>query len=145
MKGKGVICLFVFVIALINALTIVAIGSSETLTGDTNYSGHEKAFDPGIMNLSIKPGDDFYEYVDGAWIKNHPVPADKSRYGEFEILTDRNYDSIKIIIENAANNTSAPEGSLEQKIGEFYRVGMDNATIEILGSVEFLSKMAFQA
>jgi len=98
--------------------------------GNTSTSGHEKAFDPGSMNLSVKPGDDFYEYAEGAWIKSHPVPADKSRYGEFEIVEDRTSDRVKRIVEDAANNTSAPEGSLEQKIGEFYRVGMDNTALE---------------
>ncbi|VVB64671.1 Peptidase family M13 [uncultured archaeon] len=82
------------------------------------------------MNLSVKPGDDFYDYVDEAWIKSHPVPADKSRYGEFQIVDDKTYDRVKGIVESAANNTSAPDGSLEQKIGEFYRVGLDNVTLE---------------
>ena len=130
MKKKELICLFVFCIALISALTLVVSGSSETSMGITSTSGHEKAFDPGSMNLSVKPGDDFYEYAEGAWIKSHPVPADKSRYGEFEIVEDRTSDRVKRIVEDAANNTSAPEGSLEQKIGEFYRVGMDNTTLE---------------
>jgi putative endopeptidase len=133
MKRKGVICLFylfAFGIALINALTIVAFGSSETLMDNTSTSGYEKAFEPGSMNLSVKPGDDFYEYAEGDWIKSHPVPSDKSRYGEFEIVEDRTYDRVKRIVESAANNTSALEGSLEQKIGDFYRVGMDNATLE---------------
>ncbi len=130
MERKKVICLFVFGIALINALTLVASGSSETSMVNTSTSGNEKAFDPKSMNLSVKPGDDFYEYVDGSWIKSHPVPADKSRYGEFEIVEDRTYDRVKRIVESAANNTSAPEGSIEQKIGEFYRMGMDNATLE---------------
>ena len=130
MKKKGVICLFALGIVLINALTLVAFGSSETSMGNMSASGYEKAFDPGSMNLSVKPGDDFYEYAEGAWIKSHPVPADKSRYGEFDIADDRTYDRVKTIVESAANNTSAPEGSLEQKIGEFYRVGMDNATLE---------------
>lgn len=130
MKKKGVIGLFAFGIVLVNALTVVAFGSSETSMGDTIISEHEKAFDPESMNLSVKPGDDFYEYAEGAWIKNHPVPAEKSRYGEFAIVEDRNYDRVKGIVESAANNTSAPEGSLEQKIGEFYSVGMDNATLE---------------
>jgi len=127
---KGVICLLAFGIVLINALTIVAFGSSESSIGNTSTSGHEKAFDPKSMNLSIKPGDDFYEYAEGAWIKSHPVPADKSRYGEFAIVEDRTYDLVKGIVESAASNTSAPEGSLEQKIGNFYIMGMDNATLE---------------
>lgn len=130
MKRKGALCLFAFAIALTTVLTIAAFGSSEASTGNASASGHEKAFDPGSMNLSINPGDDFYGYVVGTWIKSHPVPADKSRYGEFVIVDDRTYDSVKGIVESAANNTSAPEGSLDQKIGEFYRVGMNNSTLE---------------
>ena len=130
MKRKVVMSLLAFGIVIINALIFVAFGFSETSMGDTIISEHEKTFDPESMNLSVKPGDDFYEYAEGAWIKNHPVPAEKSRYGEFAIVEDRNYDRVKGIVESAANNTSAPEGSLEQKIGEFYSVGMDNATLE---------------
>ena len=130
MKIKRVICLFAFGIALIIALNLVAFGSSETSMGNTTISGYEKAFDPWSMNLSVKPGDDFYEYVNGSWIKSHPLPADKSKYGEFEIVDDRTYDHIKKIVESAANNTSAPKESIEQKIGKFYFVGMDNTTLE---------------
>ncbi len=127
MNGTGVVCLSVFGMALIIAL---AIGSSEASIENTSLSAQVKAFDPENMDLSVKPGDDFYEYVDGSWIKSHPVPADKSRYGEFDIVKDRNYDLVRGIVESAANNTTAVEGSLDQKIGEFYRMGMDNATLE---------------
>lgn len=127
MNGTGVVCLSVFGMALIIAL---AIGSSEASIENTSLSAQVKAFDPESMNLSVKPGDDFYEYVDGNWIKSHPVPADKSRYGEFDIVKDRNYDLVRGIVESAANNTTAAKGSLDQKIGEFYRMGMDNATLE---------------
>ncbi|AKB44379.1 M13 family metallopeptidase [Methanosarcina vacuolata] len=127
---KGVIGLFAFGIVLVNTLTLVAFGSSETLRSNMSTSEKEKAFDPESMNLSVKPGDDFYEYAEGDWIKNHPVPPDKSRYGAFAIVEDRTYDRVKGILESAASNTSAPDGSLEQKIGEFYNMGMDNATLE---------------
>jgi putative endopeptidase len=130
MKRKRAIYIFAFNIALIIALSLLAFGSPETSMGNTTTSGYEKAFDPGNMNLSVKPGDDFYEYVNGAWIKSHPVPADKSRYGEFSIVDDRTYDRVKEIVASAANNTSVSEGSLEQKIGKFYIVGMDTATLE---------------
>jgi putative endopeptidase len=130
MKRKRVIYVFAFSIALIITLSLAAFGSSETLMGNTTISGYEKVFDQGSMNLSVKPGDDFYEYVNGAWIKSHIVPADKSRYGEFEIVNDRTFDRVKEIVESAANNTSAPKENPEQKIGKFYFMGMDTATLE---------------
>ena len=130
MKRKRVIYVFAFGITLIIALNIVAFGSSETSMGNKTIAGYEKVFDPGSMNLSVKPGDDFYEYVNGAWIKSHPVPADKSRYGEFEIVDDRTLDRVKKIVESADNNTSAPKESLEQKIGKFYFIGMDTTILE---------------
>jgi putative endopeptidase len=130
MKRKRVIYVFAFGITLIIALNLVAFGSSETSMGNTTISGYEKAFDPGSITPSVKPGDDFYEYVNGAWTKNHPVPADKSRYGEFLIVEDRTYDHVKSIVESAANNTSAPKESREQKMGKFYIIGTDTATLE---------------
>ncbi len=130
MKKNRVIYVFAFGITLIISLSLLAFGSSETSMGNATISGYEKAFDPGGMNLSVKPGDDFYEYVNGAWIKNHPVPVDKSRYGEFLIVEDKTYDHVKEIVESAANNTYAPKESLEQKIGKFYFMGMDTATLE---------------
>ena len=63
MKRKRVIYVFAFGITLIIALNIVAFGSSETSMGNKTIAGSEKVFDPGSMNLSVKPGDDFYEYV----------------------------------------------------------------------------------
>lgn len=130
MRREGVVYLVAFGVALIYILTVVVSGSSKTSTCNTNTSGQEKAFDPVNMNISVKPGDDFYEYAEGTWIKNHPVPADKFRYGEIEIIEDGTYDRVKEIVESASNNTFTPRGSLEQKIGEFYRMGMDNATLE---------------
>ncbi len=134
MKRRRVIYVLAFgielIVALIITLSLVAFGSSETSMDNTIISGDEKAFDLGSMNISIKPGDDFYEYVNGAWIKSHQVPADKSRYGKSLIVGDRTYDRVKEIVESAANNTSAPKESLEQKIGKFYFMGMDTATLE---------------
>src|SRR5208283_3297634 len=130
MKRKRVIYVFAFGITLIIALNLVAFGSSETSMGNTTSSGYEKAFYPWSMNHSVKPGDDLYDYVNGDWIKSHTVPADKSQYGEFEIVTDRTYDRVKRIVESIAKSTSIPKGSLEQKIGKFYFMGMDTATLE---------------
>lgn len=130
MKWKGHKRLTSLSIALIIALAFVAFDLSIASANSPNATGQEKAFDPGSMNLSVRPGDDFYEYVDGAWIESNPVPSNKTSYGSFVIVNDRTYDRVRLIVASAANNTTAAVGSPEQKIGEFYRMGMDNATVE---------------
>ncbi len=91
------------------------------------------AFDPVNMNRSIHPGDDFYGYVNGRWMEKNPIPPDKARYGEFEIVEDRTDEQVRMLVEQAANNTSAKEDSLEGKVGRFYRMGMDNDSINRQG------------
>ena len=87
------------------------------------------AFDPNNMNRSIHPGDDFYQYVNGLWIEKNPVPSDKTRYDEFKIVEDRTYEQVRKLVEQASNNTSANESSLDWKIGRFYNLGIDTNSI----------------
>lgn len=84
------------------------------------------------MDKSVKPGDDFFEYVNGTWLKNTPIPADKSRFGSFDSLRDRSDKNVKAIIE-AASAKKAAKGTEEQKIGDFYAAFMDTDTIESKG------------
>ncbi|VVB67891.1 Peptidase family M13 [uncultured archaeon] len=102
---------------------------------DTSLNEKYPAFNLSSMDLSIHPGDDFHSYVNGKWIENNPVPADKPWYSEFIVVDDRTTERIRMIVEQAANNTSAKDGSVEQKIGLFYRTGLDTATIDRQGLV----------
>lgn len=86
------------------------------------------------MDLSIKPGDDFFHYANGNWIKNNPIPPDKTRYGAFDELTENNLLQIKEIIETAVNDKTKAPGSNKQKIGDFYESGMDSLRINALGA-----------
>ncbi len=88
--------------------------------------------DTSNFDKSVKPGNDFYTYVNGGWLKKHPLPADKSRYGAFDEIAERNKKRIREILENAMN-ANAPKGSSEQKIGDFYYSGMDTDAINKAG------------
>lgn len=88
------------------------------------------AFDLKNLNTSVSPKTDFYEYAIGGWLKNNPIPDQYSSWGSFENLYEENIAVLKKILESAANNKKAPKGSLIQKAGTFYRVGMDEAAIE---------------
>jgi len=92
-----------------------------------------KAIDPANMDASAKACVDFYQYADGGWIKANPVPADKSRWGGFEQLADRNRDVIQSILKEVSAK-SWPKGSIEQKVADFYASGMDDAAIEKAGT-----------
>lgn len=77
------------------------------------------------MNPSVKPGADFFEYAGGNWRKNHPIPAEYSRYGSFEMLIENNERQLHELIEHIAAQAN-PTGSLEQKIGDLYNLAMDS-------------------
>ena len=83
------------------------------------------AFDVNNMDKTIKPGDNFYKYVNGEWMKKNPIPPEYSRYGVFNILQDENFEALKTIFEEAAAKKDAKAGSMEQKIGDFYASGLD--------------------
>lgn len=113
----------------------VAYAQQNTYSGsDAPASKPKSAFiDKTNMDLSVKPGDDFYKYASGNWIKNNPVPAKETRWGSFNVLRDFNINAVKNILQESAKNTSAPAGSLEKRVGDFYAAGMDSARIEKLG------------
>ena len=92
-----------------------------------------KFIDPANMDLTVKPGDDFYLYASGNWIKNNPVPAKETRWGSFTILRDFNITAVKTVLEKAAADKSAPEGSVLKRVGDFYIAGMDSVKIEKRG------------
>ena len=85
------------------------------------------------MDLTIKPGEDFYSYASGTWIKNNPVPAKETRWGSFNQLRDFNINAVKSILNESATNKAAAPGSVEKRVGDFYMAGMDSVTIEKLG------------
>ncbi|MGE0871027.1 MAG: M13 family metallopeptidase [Kofleriaceae bacterium] len=86
-------------------------------------------FDTAGMNTKVTPGHSFYEYANGTWLKNTPIPADKSNYGMFTALSDRSDDRTKEIIMNA----NGEPGSEARKIADYYQSFMDEAAIESKG------------
>ena len=116
---------------IMSVITIALIGGC-TSPGkkDINTEGNYPAFDVQNMDTTINPGDDFYDYVNGTWIKDHPIPADKNSVSAFDELMDRNRREIKEIIDEAASDKNAEPGSITQKIGTFYNSGMDSLSIE---------------
>jgi predicted metalloendopeptidase len=86
--------------------------------------------DVAAMDRSVAPGDDFFKYVNGAWLEATAIPPDKSSYGAGAILVDETRKRTVALIQEAARSS---QGEDERKIGEFYASFMDEAGIEAKG------------
>ncbi len=88
-------------------------------------------FDKAGMDTTVKPGDNFALYASGNWFKNTKIPPSETGWGSFYTLSDDNIKQLHSILDDvsAKDNTA---GSLEQKVGDLYKSGMDTATLEKL-------------
>ena len=90
------------------------------------------AIDKNNLDTSTDPGQNFYQFANGGWMKSNPLPDEFSRYGSFDKLAEDNQKMVLALIEEAA--ASSESGiSIHQKVGTFYKVGMDTAKIEAEG------------
>ena len=99
----------------------------------SQYGKEPKYIDQANMDLSVKPGDNFYLYANGRWIRNNPVPASKTRWGSFNILRDESSQRLHTLLTDAVGKASS--NPKLQKIGDFYASGMDTLAIEQLGYI----------
>lgn len=102
-------------------LSTLAFAATTAMAQPALTSGIDKA----NMNLKAKPGTDFFEYAAGGWNAAHPLTPEFSRYSQFEALGETNNRQLRELIEELAVGKFA-QGSLEQKIGAYYRLYMDS-------------------
>lgn len=84
------------------------------------------------IDSSVKPGDNFYQFVNGKWLDTVKIPSDKVAVGGFNQLVDDTRKNLKTLLEDAEKNDGT-KGSLNQKVGDFYASGLDTASIDKLG------------
>lgn len=94
-------------------------------------AGKVPRFSVENMDRSVDPSVDFYRFAAGNWIKNNPVPADKSRWSGFEELQERNWRLVRGLLESSAKVRSAPKSPLQQ-VGDFFNSAMDTNRLERL-------------
>ena len=92
------------------------------------------------MDTSVKPGDDFYQYVNGSWLEENTIPADKTRWGAFDILRDKSEENVRSLIQAAAQGDFA-KGSEQQQVGDLYNSYLDMAGRNNLGLEPLLEEM----
>jgi len=120
---------FLFMVALLPSV-------NAQVTGKTKPTKHKttvpiKFIDPANMDTSVKPGDDFFGYANGTWIKNNPIPANENRWGSFAVLRHENTQKLLGLLDEVSRQSvTEPKGSLKQRVGDLYASGMDSITIE---------------
>jgi putative endopeptidase len=105
------------------------------ITACTSCNNQEKAstakkdFLADNLDTTVAPGQDFFEYANGGWIKRNPIPGDLSSWGIGNLVIEENLKRLREISENAAK-AKAAKGTNEQKIGDFWTTAMDSVRIE---------------
>lgn len=94
------------------------------------------------IDTSVNPGDDFFEFANGAWLKSHPIPAEESQWGIGQVVQDELYAKLRKISEDAAADKHAQPGSDEQKVGDFWTTAMDQALADKLGITPLNDELA---
>ncbi|MBV8908128.1 MAG: M13 family peptidase, partial [Sphingomonas sp.] len=107
------------------AVSAVSAGAAKPVYGDWGY-------DAKAMDSSVKPGDDFWAYVNGSWDKNTQIAADRASAGPFVALSDKSEADVRQIVEQLASDPNRDH--LGQQVGDFYSSFMDTAAIEAAGT-----------
>ena len=107
--------------------------SSWQRAGDSNAAADRKLLDPANIDATVRPGDNFFMYANGSWLKSNPIPNSETRWGSFNELQENNYKALHALLDSAAGVKNAKKGSVVQKVGDFYRTGMDSTAIDKAG------------
>ncbi|WP_159844931.1 M13 family metallopeptidase [Brevundimonas sp. G8] len=133
--------------AACSACIVVALTGGAASAQDHSPQGHSHGapgvtpwgFDLAGRDTAVKPGDDFNEYANGAYLRTTEIPADKARFGPFDVLYENAQSQLKSIIETSAAN---PTNANAQKVGALYASFMDEAKIEQLGATPLAADLA---
>lgn len=106
----------------------IAIISILLLTSAVAVQQYLKGVDVASMNKKVKPQQDFFEYANGAWLKNNPIPTSEARWGSFNIVAERNNQLLKTILENSLKAGTNSSQAM-QYINTFYSTAMDTNKI----------------
>ena len=124
------------IIAMMTLCTVAA-GCTQK-AAETTESKKEvvPAIELSNMDTSINPAEDFFRYANNNWMKNNPIPDEYPTYGAFTEIDQNNELLIQEIIDEVSKDANAPEGSMAQKIRDFYNAGMDTVAIDKRGYTE---------
>jgi putative endopeptidase len=124
-----------FTLALLFSAGTMLAADSNTKTDAKSTTPAKSAggFDIKALDKTADPCVDFYQFACGGWRTANPLPSDKSRYGRFDELQERNRAELHTILDDVSN-PKMKRNPIETKVGDFYAACMDEATIEKKGA-----------
>lgn len=124
---------------------VALISACSTEQSDDTGEQAARQIDSGVlvenMNTAVKPGDDFFAYVNGTWLDSYVMPDDKASFGNFAMLHEKSQDAVKKIIEQSAAGDNIA-GSDEQKVGDLYNSYLDMEKRDALGTTPLTAAFA---
>jgi len=94
------------------------------------------------FDTEVRPQDDFYQYVNGTWMSETEIPADKSNFGSFNLVSDKTENALRELIEEISTDSSATQGSAAQKIRDYYNTYLDAEAADRAGIDSIAEQLA---
>ncbi len=113
-----------------------------TAAAQSKLSSVVPAFSVSDLDRSTRACDDFARFANGGWLDKNPVPAAYSSWGPFTVLSERNGDVLKQVLERAQKQARTTKDADTRKLGDFYASCMDSARVEALGATPLMAPLA---
>ena len=126
MKMKKIVLIVAFVATVVS-------GCFATLVDDKYTLSQSSGIRLENLNTAVIPGDDFYEFAGGSWLKNNPLTGEYASFGSFDKLGEETRQQLKSLIEDLSSRQNA-KGSIEQKIVDLYKISMDSDKLNAEGT-----------
>ena len=120
-------------------LAVAALCATFAGVAPAQTAAPRSGIDRSGMDTAVRPQDDLFRHMNGAWLRDTPMPADKAYIGAFESIQESTQQKLRGLIEDAAKDGSDPDA---KKIGDLYASFMDEATLEKLGARPLAGELA---
>ena len=114
-------------------LLLISLAMTTAFMSCSEGDGKPKGVDRANLDETVAPGEDFYQYACGGWMKANPLQPQYSRYGQFDQMAENNKEQLKELIQGLAKQEN-PEGSVAQKVNDLYLLGLDSARLNEEGA-----------
>ncbi|HKR60825.1 MAG TPA: M13 family metallopeptidase [Pyrinomonadaceae bacterium] len=131
-----------FFLALLFATLLSVIALVLQVSPKVSAQAISAGINPANMCNTCNACEDFYMYANGSWLAKNEIPAAFSTWGTTSHVREKNVGVLRQILEEAAKNTNAPAGSVEQKTGDFFASCMDEPRIEAAGAKPLAAELA---